>query len=155
MNPGWFDGSQGADFRFKPGHATWNKGLKGVNGKSATTFKKGDMPQTWVPIGSKRIDKDGNLTIKVADVGPRRERWQPMHRLVWIAANGPIPDGCFVVFKAGQKTAQEEQITLDRLECVNRAENMRRNSVHRLPKEIAQTIQLIGALNRQINKRKK
>jgi hypothetical protein len=47
-------------------------------------------------------------------------------------------------------------ITLGRLELISRAENMRRNSYHtRYPKEVAQLIQLRGALNRQINKRLK
>lgn len=155
MNTGRFNGTQGVAYRFKPGHATWNKGLKGVNGTSNTTFKKGNKPQTWRPIGSKQIDKDGTLTVKVSDVGPRRERWQPVHKLVWVAVNGPVPDGHFVVFKAGMKTTQQELITVDRLECVTRAENMRRNTVHRLPKEIVQAVQLIAVLNRQINKRNK
>jgi len=139
--------------RFKPGLIPFNKGKKGVNGTSPTRFSKGNRPQTWQPIGALVIDKDGILTRKVSDTGARRNDWQPVHRLVWVDANGPVPDGWIVVFKQGRKTTDPELITLDAVECITRAENMQRNTVHRLPKEIAQTIQLIGALNRQINKR--
>lgn len=141
--------------RFKPGAEPFNKGLSGVNGASKTSFKKGNTPQTWQPIGTRRINKDGCLVEKVSDTRNRRVDWQPVHRMVWTAANGPVPDGHVVVFKPGRKTTDASVITLDCVECVTRAENMKRNTVHRLPKELVQTIQLIGALNRQINKRTK
>jgi hypothetical protein len=139
--------------RFKPGSASFNKGKKGVNGSSNTKFKAGQTPHTWLPIGSHRIDKDGCLVEKVADTRDKRIDWQPVHRLVWVKARGPVPAGHLVVFKPGRKTTDAARITADCVECIDRAENMRRNTVHRLPKELVQTIQLIGALNRQINKR--
>ena len=42
---------------------------------------------------------------------------------------------------------------LDRVECITLAENMKRNTRHNLPKELADTIALRAALTRQINKR--
>ena len=155
-NAGHANLTKGEPFRFKPGHEAWNKGKKNVNGYSATRFVPGNKPQTWQPIGTERIDKDGNLTVKVSDEGNRRDRWCPVHRLVWIAANGPIPAGHFVVFKPGMKTAIKTEITLDRLECVTRSENMKRNSVHtKYPPELQRLAQLRGAITRQINKRQK
>lgn len=141
--------------RFKPGAKPFNKGLKGVNGHSATTFGPGNTPQTWKPIGTQRVNKDGCLVEKVSDTRDKRTDWQPVHRMVWIKENGPVPQGHVVVFKPGRKTTDAASITPDSVECVTRAENMQRNTVHRLPKELVQTIQLIGALNRQINKRTK
>lgn len=41
----------------------------------------------------------------------------------------------------------------ENLELVTRADVLRRNSVHNLPKELATTIQLLGALKRQIRRR--
>ena len=32
---------------------------------------------------------------------------------------------------------------------------MRRNTLHRLPKEVAQAIQLVGAINRKLNRHQK
>jgi len=100
--------------------------------------------------------QDGYLERKVTDdpsFVPNR-RWVSVHRLVWEAAHGPVPQGHAVVFLPGRRTADLASITLDGLELVSRAELMRRNSYHtRYPKEVAQLIQLKGALNRKINRR--
>lgn len=148
--------------RIKPGEKPWNKGVKGSTGFQAgcrlTQFKPGRHPsesRNYRPIGSLRISKDGYLEQKVTDdtsVYPAR-RWVAVHRLVWEAANGPVPHGFIVVFKPGQSTTNFEQVTIDRIECITRAENMRRNTCHRYGKEVAQLIQLRGVLSRQIRKR--
>lgn len=153
----------GKHTRFKPGQKPWNKGLKGwqSGGRSAETrFKPGRAPQdasNYQPIGSTRVHKSDYLEKKVSDdpnVYPAK-RWQPVHRLVWEAAHGPVPPGHMVVFRPGQKTLVEHEITVDRLECLTRAENMRRNSYHNYPPELRQVVQLQGALNRKINNREK
>jgi hypothetical protein len=151
--------------QFQKGQTSWNKGLKGVVGVQdacrATQFKKGrpaHEARNYKPIGSLRINADGILERKVTDdpnVYPAR-RWVPVARLVWEAANGPIPAGHVVRFKQGLATTVPELVTLERLECISRVENMRRNSVHTVyPPEVARLAQLRGALNRQINKRAK
>lgn len=145
--------------QIKPGQEPWNKGKKGATGTQpgcrATQFKPGSRPATWVPIGSHTINTDGYLDRKVSDEpkAPRNVRWHPVHRLVWEAANGPVPAGHLVVFKQGMFSNLLEEITLDRLELVTRAENMRRNSVHRYGSEIASVYQLRGAINRQIRQK--
>ena len=78
-----------------------------------------------------------------------------MHRLVWMAANGPLPAGHIVVFKPGRRTTELEAITLDAVELISRAENMRRNSVHQLPPELARLVQLRGVLIKTINRKAK
>lgn len=149
--------------QFKKGQESWNKGLKGVVGVQeacrATQFKKGrpaHEARNYKPIGTLRVNADGILERKVTDdpnVYPAR-RWVPVTRLVWEAANGPIPAGHVVRFKQGMATTVPELVTLDRLECISRVENMRRNSVHTVyPPEVARLVQLRGALNRQINQR--
>lgn len=152
----------GAAHCFRPGQQPWNAGLKGwqAGGRSAETrFKAGRTPQeaaNYKPVGSLRLSRDGYLERKVSDdrsVYPAR-LWVALHRLVWEAAHGPVPAGHIVVFKPGLKTMAEEEVTLDRLELITRAENMARNTCHNYPKEVAQAIQLKGALTRQINKRR-
>lgn len=145
----------GRAHQFRPGHATWNKGKPfNSGGRSVETrFKPGRPPseaRNYAPIGSTRITRDGILERKVT-----ARRWVAEHRLVWESAHGPIPDGCIVVFKRGMHTTDPAAITADRLELVTRAENMARNTLHRYPKEVAQLIQLRGALNRKINARTK
>lgn len=146
--------------QFKPGLTPWNKGAKGVTGTQeacrATQFKPGAVPHTWKPIGTLRINADGVLERKVTDDGRGPRDWVGVHRLVWIEANGPVPDGHVVVFKPGRKTTELEVIAADFVECVTREELMRRNSYHtNYPPEVAKLIQLRGAINRQINKRAK
>lgn len=147
----------GAEHRFKKGLIPWNKGLKGINlGGKETQFKKGGMPKNTLPIGSLRITREGILERKISnESGSSNKRWRSVHELVWTEINGEIPKGHICVFKAGFKTTDPELITIDKIECISRAENMKRNSYHRYGKEIASLIQLRGAINRQINKRSK
>lgn len=147
---------RGASARFCKGHKPWNAGIHfDPGGRSRLTrFKKGAHPHNTKPIGSLRLSKDGTLQRKVSNnKGNNSKRWRGVHELVWIEANGPVPHGHIVVFKPGMRTNVLHAITLDRVECISWAENMRRNTYHNYPKEIALAIQLRGALNRQINKR--
>ena len=141
--------------RFQKGMTPWNKGRKGVSyeGCKATQFKPGRKPHTWVPVGSYRISSDGVLEHKVNDLpGANHVRWHPVHRIVWEAANGPVPSGQICVFKPGQRTTELERITLDRIECITRAENARRNHPRNKSPELARLVQLKGAITRQVNR---
>ena len=143
--------------RFEPGLEPWNKGksYKAGGRSRETQFKPGQRPHTWVPIGSYRLDAAGTLQRKISDdPGGPHKRWRAVHELVWIEHHGPVPKGHIVVFKPGLKTAEAALITIDRLDCITRAELMRRNSSWtRLPPELARLVQLRGALSRQINRK--
>lgn len=157
---GRLDGVRGANTRFRKGHTSWNKGTHfQAGGKSVQTqFKPGQYngraAQLVQPVGTRRVNADGYLDVKLNDEpGPQHRRWKCVHRLVWEQAHGPIPKGYAVVFRPGRRTTVEADITLDALELVTRAELMRRNSVHRHGPEIAQLSILRGALTREINRR--
>lgn len=145
---------------FEKGMTPWNKGLHYMpKGRCVDTqFKKGrpaHESRNYVPIGTLRISKDGYLERKTTDdpsIYPAR-RWAFVHRLVWAEANGPVPAGHLIVFKKGMRTNTLDEITPDRLECISLAENMRRNTFHNYGPEVAKTVQLRGAITRQINKR--
>lgn len=145
----------GAATRFQKGLTPWNKGTHyTAGGRSAETrFQKGHRggkaAKLYQPIGTERISKDGYLERKVNDDMPLQKRWRAVHLLVWEAANGPLPAGHAVCFLDGDK----RNISLDNLELVTRAELMRRNTVHKLPKDVALAVQMLGALRRQINNR--
>ena len=114
----------------------------------------GAAQHNYVPIGSLRVTKYGSLERKVTDdpsLYPAR-RWRPVAHLVWEAEHGPIPSGHVVRFKPGMHTIEEAEITLDRLECITLAENMRRNTLHRYPTEIVDAIRARAVLNRRINR---
>ncbi|MGV8956017.1 MAG: hypothetical protein ACOH2M_33300 [Cypionkella sp.] len=155
--------------QFKPGQTPVNKGrpqtewmpAESRKRTRATQFQAGrpaHEARNYQPIGTERITKDGALERKVSDdpsVYPAK-RWVAVSRLVWEAANGPIPAGHAVVFKPGRASTEVARITPDALELLSRGELMRRNSYHtRYPKELALLIQMKGALNRKINNRSK
>lgn len=146
--------------RIQPGSVPWNKGMKGSTGTQpgcrATQFKAGNKPHTWVPVGSYRIC-EGQLQRKFSDdPGSADKRWRAVTRLVWEEAHGPMPAGHLVVFKPGRQTTDPAAITLDAIELVTRAENMRRNSYHtNYPPELRSVVQLRGVLSRQINRKAK
>lgn len=146
------DNPAGVAHRFQKGQTPPNKGLRRPGwapGRMAQTqFKKGQRPHTWVPVGTERLDPDGVLVRKVSDTGNRRIDWQTVQSLLWVEHFGPIPAGHFVRLKD-----RSLPVAVENLELVSRAYNMRLNSVHNLPKPIALAVQLLGAVNRQINQR--
>jgi len=150
----------GEQYRFQKGLVPWNTGTKGLSGThdncKKTQFKKGQRPINEMPIGSYRINGDAFLEVKFSDEpGPYYNRWVPVHRKIWIEANGPIPKTHKVTFKPGMKTTVLEEITLDRLELLTHAELMARNTIQNLPPEIAEITRIRGRLTRAINKRAK
>jgi hypothetical protein len=159
-----FDGLRGMSTRFGRGQMPWNKGTKGLVGVQeacrANHFKPGRPAceaRNYRPIGSLRINGDGYLERKVTDeptLVPAR-RWVAEHRLVWEAANGKTPAGHVVVFREGRRTTDIEKLTLDAVELVSRKELMSRNTLHNMPKPLAELVQLRGVLTRQINRKAK
>lgn len=144
--------------RFQKGNVSWNKGTNfAAGGRSPETrFKPGQAPHNTMPIGAYRLDKDGVLQRKFSnDKGNNSKRWRGVHELVWVEANGPLPAKHIVVFKPGMKTNVLEEITLDLVECISLAENMRRNTVHNMPKELVDLVRLRAVLTRHINRRGK
>lgn len=158
---GRLDGVIGGSTRFPKGHAPANKGLRRPGwspGRMAQTqFKKGQLAgaaaEKIVPVGTEVVDRDGYIKRKVSDDAPpnmSRLNWKFVHVLVWEEHNGPLPAGYCVCFKNNNRA----DLRIENLECISRGERMRRNSYHtRYPKEVAQLIQLKGALNRKINRR--
>ncbi|MER2518593.1 MAG: HNH endonuclease signature motif containing protein [Candidatus Accumulibacter phosphatis] len=143
----------GTASRFKPGHKTWNKGIQfSAKGRSAETqFQPKNRPHNSRPLGSERTSKEGYLQRKMTETGYPPRDWVPVHHLVWTDAGNGIPKGHRVVFRDGNKRNFE----LANLELVTIAELMRRNSYHNYGPEIAQVVQLRGAITRQINKHKR
>lgn len=146
----------GAPTQFKKGLTPWNKGVKKSTGMSSTRFQPGQKPKNTRAVGDYRVDKTGTLQRKISSVkGANHLRWRSVHELLWIEANGNLPPNHIVVFKKGMKTNVLEEITLDRLECISIADNMRRNSRFNLSPEINQIISLRASLSRALNARSK
>ena len=152
-------GTLGQLTQFAPGQAPWNAGTHYAPGGrcAETQFKKGQQPHTTMTVGSYRIvtEKTGRQHLEQktnAAKGSNDKRWTPVTRLVWQAAHGPVPAGHIVVFKPGQHSLKLEDITLEKLDCITRSANARRNSVWTHSPEVAQLYQLKGAITRQVNR---
>ena len=148
----------GLSGRFKKGDKPWNTGTHFcAGGRSAETrFVKGQTPHNERPIGSLRISGENMLERKMNNnKGANHVRWIPVSRLVWEAVHGKVPPNHLVVFKPGMRTTELEQITIDKLECISRAEHARRNSMWRQSSEIGKLYQLKGQITRQVNRIKK
>ncbi len=147
----------GWEHRFPKGHVPANKGTRrpgwGPGRMKETQFKpgvrQGVAVKLWKPIGTERISKDGYLERKINNDLPLQRRWRAVHLILWESVHGPVPLHHAITFRNGDRT----DIRLDNLVCVHRRELMARNSIHTLPPALAQTIQLLGALNRQVRRR--
>jgi hypothetical protein len=147
----------GTATRFQPGQVPANKGLRrpgwGPGRMKATQFQPGVLNgvarQRFQPIGATRW-VGGYLYVKVsAEPGPWTRNWKLVHVRAWEAAHGPLPAGHALLFRNGDKS----DTRVENLELVTRQELMRRNSVHGLPPTLKKTIQLLGAVKRQIRRR--
>jgi hypothetical protein len=145
--PGYLGGKA---TQFQKGHAPANKGQKmskEVYQKVARTmFKKGSKPMNTQPIGTihQRRDTGGKMYqyIKLADCN-----WQLLNRYTWEMHNGPIPKGMVVVYKDGNYLNND----INNLLMITKKENMARNTIQRLPKELQQVMRLKCKLIKKIN----
>jgi hypothetical protein len=144
--------------RFQKGLTPWNKGKaynaggKSVNTQFKTGTRAGAALRNFVPIGTYRVNGDGLLQQKVTATGYAPKDWKSVSSLVWAKEHGPVPAGSIVVFKPGQRTTNPAELTVDRLECITRAENAKRNHPANRDPELAKLIQLKGAITRQLNR---
>lgn len=144
--------------RFKKGMVPMNKGRRqtefmsdeAINKTKATRFEKGRLPHNTKSDfeTSIRRDKSGRsyIYIRVA-----LSKWVPYHRYLWEKKNGKIKKGMALIFKDGNSF----NVKISNLELLTRKELMQKNTVHNLPKPLAQIVQLRGALNRKIRSKQR
>lgn len=108
---------------FEKGSTPANKGKKFPGQINKTSFKKGDKPKNYKPIGYERVDRDGYVLIKVSDIGAWHERWKHKHKVIWEKANGPIPKGNVLIFLDRNKL----NISLGNLQLISQAQLARMN----------------------------
>ena len=145
--PGYLGGKA---TQFQKGQTPPNKGQKmskDVYEKvEKTMFKKGNKPMNTQPIGTihQRKDTGGKmyLYIKLAD-----SKWEQLNRYTWEQHNGPIPKGMVVVYKDGNYLNND----IANLLMITLKENMARNTIQRLPKELQQVMRLKCKLIKKIN----
>ena len=118
---------------FQKGHPPGNKGkhledyitdperLADIRRRmSATQFKTGHRPANEMPVGTVVINSDGYKLRKKQMDGTVWERWEFLHRAVWVEHNGPIPDGMVVTFKDSNRT----NCDIENLMLITKGENV-------------------------------
>ncbi len=151
--------------QFKQGDVPHNKGRRQPGWSrgrmSETWFAKGSRSgaaaRNWRPVGTIRVDTEGYLRIKVREAVHGQEAtgfgntkvWPLLQRYTWERERGPIPPGHTVCFRDGDRS----HCAIENLELVSREDLARRNSMwNRFPRELAEAIQLNGALKRKMRR---
>ena len=123
--------SNGIDARFKKGQPSHNKGKKmppdTYEKVKGTMFKKGSVPKNYRPVGSERISVDGYIEVKVADPNV----WKLKHRVIWEAANEPIPENHALIFLDGNSL----NCVMENLKLVTRSELLAMSRYHLFSKD--------------------
>lgn len=132
----------GKEYRFKKGMISWNKGIKGYMGANVTSFKKGQLPKCYLPVGTESEDRDGYVKIKIADPNI----WELKHRVIWKERFGSIPDKHAVIFIDGNK----RNFDLTNLVLVHRRDLLYFNRHGKYPPEILEAQKLIYQLKNLI-----
>lgn len=89
-----------------------------------TMFKPGDRPHNVDSVGTETLRPDGYVWVKISDDKvPHRKNWKQKHRILWEKANGPIPNGYFILFADGNHM----NFDLDNLVLVTKSEMLKLN----------------------------
>lgn len=145
----------GLDCRFRKGDNPANKGTKGLYnvGGNCTSFKQGQRPLNYKPVGSERIDHDGYTLIKVSDDGPWHKRWRHKHKVIWEERHGSIPKGHAILFADQNK----RNIDLDNLILITQSQLAILNTKGLIQKDadLTRTGIIVADIYSVISKRKK
>lgn len=137
---------------FQKGNIPWNKGMKGWKAPRTerTQFRKGNIPQTYLPIGTEVVDSGGYVKVKIADPN----KWEYKHRLIWEKHHGrPVPPGYAVIFGDGNNRNFDPENLL----LVSRAQlvRMNQNGLIKNDAELTKTGMLIADILNKVGERKR
>lgn len=135
--------------RFQKNHIPFNKGTKGMMKANKTSFKKGNIPKNYKPIGSERINIYGYVEVKIADPN----KWETKNRFIYKKYKGDIPKGFKVIYHDGNKLNNH----LDNLILVSNSEELIMNKRKLIydRKELTETGHLIAKVIDKTNKMQK
>lgn len=148
--------NSGLTGRFEKGHVPANKGRKGyvAPGAEKGWFQNGGQPWNTMPVGTILKKQDGYLYKKINDrPGDWRHNWKQLHLILWEEAHGPIPKGCLVIFKDGDR----QNCVLENLTLITQAENavMNKQGLRYSSPDHVETGILIAKVKIAASKRKK
>lgn len=139
--------------RFVKGHTPANKGKRieqfmseeGIMSSSRTRFKAGRRPHNQRDIGTECTHADGYVYLRL------EQGCVLKHRYVWEQAYGPVPEGCVIAFRDGNR----QNCELENLCLMSRGDNMRRIILNETPEARQQRLTKAVATNRKNIRRDK
>lgn len=139
-------------WQFRKNHEAWNKGLPvTIIGSKATQFKKGQKPHNTKADGVITLRRDKASGKYYQYIRIAESKWKPLHVHMWEQVNGRVPNKTLIVFK----DKNTMNCTIENLEAITQAENARRNSIMRYPREVRELLHLNSKLKRKIRKYEK
>lgn len=147
------------DSYIKKGAISFNKGKKqieymskeAIEASKVTRFKKGSIPHNAKDKNGVVSIRPDKRSVNYKFIRVSLGKWEPLARVNWEKANGPIPKNMKIIHKDGDTL----NCNLSNLELLTPGELMKRNSLHNLPEDISKTILLGAALTRKINRKTK
>jgi HNH endonuclease len=145
--------------QFSKGHASFNKGKRqtdymtaeAIERTKAGRFKIGDVPYN-------AYGADGVIATRKDAKGNQHQfiriglgNWVALGTYIWERENGKVPKGHCLWHKDGIAMNNN----LSNLELITRKENMARNTIVNIPKELKPTIKLINKIQKTIKSNEK
>lgn len=141
----------GRNNQFQKGNTSWNKGVRGYMGANDTSFKKGNRPHTWCPVGTERCEsKDKYIKVKVGEPN----KWKFKHILTWEKHRGPVPKGKVITFIDGDKTNCSDINNLQAIDRGTLAQFNKRGG-SQLPSELQGVFRNVCAIRVTASRRQK
>lgn len=117
--------------QFQKGHIPFNKGkaldeycsAEAIGKIRKTQFRNGNKPHNEHQEGYECLRSDGYVYIKVASTGKPQYMMRLKHRVVWEAANGPVPKGFIIQFRDGDRS----NCAIENLYIINRKDQLQEN----------------------------
>lgn len=140
---------------YRKGSIPANKGKKqteymsaaAIEKTKATRFQKGHLPHNSEGINNLDIHiRKDSRGIKYKWIRIKLGEWVALQVYNWEKKFGPVPKGYILRFYDGDTMNCEP----DNLELITRQEHMDKNTIHRYPTEIKETIRLISKINRKL-----
>jgi hypothetical protein len=139
-------------FAFKKGHAAHNKGVP------MPEYIREKVKHNWFQKGhtsNPNEQFDGAISIRndarwgqIQFIRIAKSKWIPLHQLIWQQAGGELKSGHVITFKDGNVN----NVAIENLEQISRAELMRRNSIVNYGKEYQSLSLTIAGFNRKLKK---
>ena len=117
-------------------------------GANKTSFKKGNIPPNYKPVGSERVTRDGYTEVKIKDPN----KWELKHRHIYKKHYGEIPSGYNVIFA----DKNISNFDIDNLILVSKAEMLMLNREKLIfeDKELTKTgVNIVKLINKTKNKK--